>query len=127
MVAISQERLGGAGGVVEGDMKQLEHVKAGTCAAVLSFFALHHVDVDGMRAAFAEWHRVLRPDGQLLVATWEGDGPLDYGEHSGVIALRYREATVCDAARSTGFRVDGCEVKPVDGMPMDALYLTATR
>ena len=127
MVAISRNRLGDAASTVEGDMSQLEHVKTGTCAAVLSFFALHHVDFDGMRAAFAEWHRALQPGGQLLVATWEGDGVLDYGEHSDVIALRTRDATVSGAASAAGFRVDRCEVKPVDGMSMDAVYLTATR
>ena len=31
---------------------------------------LHHLDTDGKRAALAECHRVLRPDGRLHIADW---------------------------------------------------------
>ena len=127
MVEISRDRLGAAGEIVEGDMKQLAHVKSDTCAAVLSFFALHHLDEADMHAAFAEWHRVARPGGQLLLATWEGDEPLDYGDQSDIVAMRYPEASVSGAARSAGFRIDRCEVKPVEDMGMDAIYLMATK
>jgi ubiquinone/menaquinone biosynthesis C-methylase UbiE len=127
MVEISRNRLGTGAEIIEGDMKQLAHVESGTCAAVLSFFALHHLDEADMRTAFAEWHRVARPGGQLLVATWEGDGPLDYGDQSDIVAMRYPEASVSEAARSAGFRIDRCEVEPVEGMGMDAVYLMATK
>jgi len=126
MVEISRNRLGASAEIVEGDMKRLAHLKSDSCAGAISFFALHHIDATGLRDAFSEWHRVLRPGGQLVVATWEGDGPIDYGDHSDIIAARYSESTVCDAARSAGFRVDRCEVKPVDEMEMDAIYLDAT-
>ena len=87
MVAISQQRLGCAATVVEGDMSTLCHVPDGSCAAVLSFFALHHVDVEGMGTCFVEWYRVLKTGGQLLVATWEGEGNIDYGEHADIAAM----------------------------------------
>lgn len=127
MVEISRGRLGAAAEIVEGDMKRLAHVETDACAAILSFFALHHLDEVEMRAAFLEWHRVARPGGLLLVATWEGDGPLDYGDQSDIVAMRYREASVREATRAAGFQIDRCEVAPVEGMGMDAIYLTATK
>ena len=127
MVAISRERLGDSAAVHTGDMGHLDQVSSQSCAALLSYFALHHVDLDGMRACFVEWHRVLRPGGQLLVATWEGEGPIDYGGEADIVALRYGADQVGEAARAAGFRVDECTVAPVEGMEMDAVYVEATR
>lgn len=126
MAAIAQKRLGNAATVTEGDMRDLCHVSDDSCAAVLSFFALHHVDLEGMRTCFVAWYRVLRPGGQLLVATWEGEGPIDYGGYMDIVAMRYRKQDVAKAARAAGFRIDKCSVEPVEGMEMDAVYLNAT-
>ena len=127
MVTIAEKRLGCAATVVEGDMKKLGHVPDGSCAAVLSFFALHHVSLEGMRTCFVEWYRVLKTGGQLLVATWEGEGNIDYGRHADMVAMRYRADEVAKAANATGFRIDTCSVGKVKGMEMDAVYLAATK
>lgn len=127
MVTISQKRLGCAATVVEGDMRTLWHVPDGSCAAVLSFFALHHVGLEGMRTCFVEWYRVLKTGGQLLVATWEGEGNIDYGGYADIVAMRYRADEVAKAANATGFRIDTCSVGEVEGMEMDAVYLAATK
>ena len=58
MVAISQQRLGNAATIAEGDMAELHHLLDDSCAAVLNFFALHHVDLKGMLACFMAWHPV---------------------------------------------------------------------
>lgn len=52
------------------------------------FFALHHLDDEGVQVAFGEWHRILGPGGQVVVATWEGNGVIDYGDESDIVALR---------------------------------------
>ena len=127
MVAISQKRLGCAATVVEGDMRTLCHIPDDSCAAVLSFFALHHVGLEDLDTCFVAWHRVLKSGGQLLVATWEGEGNIDYGEHTDIVAMRYRADEVAQAASATGFRVDTCSVEEVEGMEMDAVYLAATK
>ncbi len=127
MVGISQQRLGDAATITEGDMGELHHVLDGSCAAVLNFFALHHVDLKRMFTCFVEWSRVLKADGQLLVATWEGEGCIDYGGQADVVAMRYRPDQVIKAARTAGFRIDRISVEAVEGMEMDAIYLAATR
>ena len=108
-------------------MRSLGHVPNDSCAAVLSFFALHHVDLEGMRACFVEWYRVLRPGGQLVVATWEGEGTIDYDGHADIVAVRYRKDDVVQAVSVAGYRIDNCSVESVEGIEMDAVYLTATK
>ena len=126
MVAIANERLGPAAEVMVGDMRDLSAVASGVAAAVLSFFAVHHLDRGGLAVALAEWRRVLRPGGQLLLAAWEGAGAVDYGDSADIVALRYGADELSSAVRTAGFIVDRCVVEPVEGFPMDAVYLDAT-
>ncbi|NKB67327.1 MAG: methyltransferase domain-containing protein [Candidatus Latescibacteria bacterium] len=127
MVAIAQKRLGRTATIVEGDMAALVHVQDASCAAVLSYFALHHVDLESMQSCFAAWHRVLKTGGQLLVATWEGEGTIDYGDQTNMVACRYRPEQIAQAAHTTDFSIDSNCVEEVEGMEMDAVYLTATK
>ena len=59
MVAIAGARLGSSASVLVGDMGDLATVDTGSAAAVLNFFAVHHLDPEGVREALGEWHRVL--------------------------------------------------------------------
>ncbi len=127
MVAIARSRLGTIARIMIGDMCDLRPVESGSSAAVLSFFAIHHIGPREIVAATKEWHRVLRPGGQLVVAAWEGTGPIDYGDKSDVVALRYSREEVVAWARAAGFVVDRCVVEPVEGMPMKAVYLEGTK
>jgi len=127
MVAISSERLGSSAQILHGDMRDLEGIESGSAAGVLSFFAIHHIGPEEVLAAFREWHRVLHSGGQLVVATWEGTGSIDYGEMSDVVALRYTEEEISDWAKKAGFVVDRCVVEPVEEIPMEAIYLEGTK
>jgi ubiquinone/menaquinone biosynthesis C-methylase UbiE len=127
MVAITAARLGPAGEVEVGDMTRLSGVPSGSAAAVLNFFALHHLDPTGVQDALGTWHRVLAPGGQLVVAAWEGEGVIDYGEHADLVALRTDAGALRRCAEGAGFQVSRCVVEPVEGFPMDAVYLEASR
>ena len=108
-------------------MCSLNGIGSASVAAVLSFFALHHVDDESAARAFQEWFRVLVPGGQLVVATWEGTGHIDYGDASDIVARRYAQEEVRRRIRSAGFLVDRCVVEPVVGSEMDTVYAEATR
>lgn len=123
MVAIANERLGSAGRALVGDMRSLPGIASGSAAAVLNFFAVHHLDPEGVRSSMAEWYRVLVPGGRLLAAAWEGSGSIDYGEVSEIIALRYTDRELSEWAEEAGFAVSRCVVEPVEGFDMDAVYI----
>ena len=127
MVAIAEEKLGSAADLIVGDMRDLSAVDSGSSSAVLNFFALHHLDGESVESAFREWHRILHPGGQVVVAAWEGSGAIDYGDASDIVALRYRGDELAGWARAAGFAVTRCAVEPVEGFPMDAVSLEGTK
>lgn len=127
MVEIAGSRLGSNARIVTGDMRDLGPFESGSSAAVLSFFAIHHIDPDGISTALREWHRVLQPGGQLIVAAWEGVGSIDYGGQFDVVALKYPKDEVVSWVRDAGFVVDRSTVEPVEGMPMEAVYVEGTK
>ena len=127
MVGLASTLLGAGAETLTGDMRQLTGVESDSAAAVLSFFAIHHVDSDDAGIAFQEWSRVLRPGGQLVVAAWEGSGQIDYGDASDVVALRYTGEELTGWAHRADFAVDRCTVEPVEGMSMEAVYLEGTK
>lgn len=127
MVAIAEEKLGSTASVLVGDMRDLPSVDSGSSSAVLNFFALHHLDGENVEAALREWHRILRPGGQVVVATWEGDGAIDYPDASGIVALRHRSDELAAWARAAGFAITRCAVEPVEGFPMDSVHLEGVK
>lgn len=127
MVVIASTRLGSSAEIFCGDMRELSRIEPGSAAAVLSFFAIHHLDASEVRPALEGWGRALCSGGQLLIAAWEGAGAIDYGGESDVVALRYTRDEIADWTEAAGFSVGRCVVEPVEGMPMDAVYLEGTR
>lgn len=123
MVAIAEEKLEGSARVATGDMRDLSSVESGSSSAVLNFFALHHLDPEGVKLALGEWYRVLTLGGQLVVATWEGAGAIDYGDESDIVALRYKCSELTTWAQEAGFSITRSVVEPVEDFPMDAVYL----
>ena len=127
MVALASTKLGSAADVRCCDMRDVPHVEAESGAAVISLFALHHVNAEDAIRAMREWHRILATSGQLLVGTWEGTGLIDYGDSADIAALRYTADQVRGFVSQAGFVVDRCVVEPVEGMPMNAVYLEGTK
>ena len=127
MVRISRGRLGESAKVFEGDMSSLPQVPDAACAVVISFFAIHHVDLAGLGMCLDEWWRVLATGGHLFLAAWEGSGNVDYGGESDVVARRYGELEIVNAASRSGFEVIRHSVEPVDEMEMDAVHLLAAK
>jgi ubiquinone/menaquinone biosynthesis C-methylase UbiE len=126
MISIAKEKLAPNARCVVGDMRDLP-VESGSSSAVLNFFALHHLDSEAVQQAFREWYRVLGPRGQLVVATWEGHGAIDYGDASDIVALRYSCSEMNAWAQAAGFSIARCFVEPVEDFPMDAVYLEASK
>jgi len=127
MVSIAEKKLGSNARVAVGDMRDLSFVGSGSSSAVLNFFALHHLDFEGVRLGFLEWFRILAPGGQLVVATWEGSGAIDYGDESDIVALRYGSDELATWAQEAGFSITRCDVEPVEDFPMDAVYLEGVK
>jgi len=126
LVSITRAKLGQAAKVHVGDMRNLEMIEPEAAAAAISYFAVHHLDPGALSLALREWKRITRRGGQLLAAMWEGRGPIDYGVESDIVAFRYTKAEIVEWAEAAGFDVDRCTVEPVEGFPMDAVYLEGT-
>ncbi len=127
MVTIARERLGGTASISQGDMSDLAEISDDTCAAVISFFSLHHIGASELVACFTEWHRVLVLRGQLVIATWEGEGTIDYGDQSGILTQRYKESELVDALKAANFQIESHSVQPVEGFEMDAVHIIAAK
>ena len=108
-------------------MRELSTVESNTAAAVLNFFAVHHLDPDGVLEAMIEWQRVLRPGGHLVLAAWEGTEAIDYGKASDVVALRYTETELASWSEQAGFSVTRRAVETVEGFPMCAVYVECVK
>ncbi len=127
MVGIAKQRLGDSASISQGDMRDLAGISDGSCAAVINFFSLQHIGPAELPDCFAEWHRVLVPNGQLLIAAWEGAGAIDYGEQSAILTRRYRASELIEPIAAVGLHVESQETRPVDGFEMDAVHITATK
>jgi len=127
MVVIARERLGNVARVSQGDMRGLDEVPDDACAAVISFSSLHHIGATESVGCFTEWHRVLVPTGNLVVAAWEGEGAIDYGDHSEIMSHRYKDSELIEATEAVGFQTESHSVRPIEGFEMDAVLVTATK
>ena len=126
MVELSQKKLGGDVTILEADMRVLDAVSAESCAAIISFYSLHHIVADELESCFSEWHRVLVAGGQLVIATWEGEGAIDYGYETNMCAQRFTFFQLEEALLASRFQVDAHRTQSVDDFEMDGLYISAT-
>jgi ubiquinone/menaquinone biosynthesis C-methylase UbiE len=127
MVAITQKRLGPDVRMLVGDMRDLPEIESCSAAAVLNYFAIHHLDAVGVRESLQEWFRILVAGGQLLLAAWEGTGLIDYGDASDIVAIRYTSAEIASMAKDAGFEITRCVADPVQDFYMDAVYLECAK
>jgi len=77
---------------------------AGTVAGVLAWYSLIHHDPDSLRDALAEFARVLRPNGELLLGFFEAP-VLERFEHAVATAYRWPVDALSDELRSAHFDV----------------------
>lgn len=127
MVEITRKRLGPGVEVIVGDMRELPEIESCSAAAVLNYFAIHHLDASDAGKSIKEWYRILAPGGQLFAAAWEGSGLIDYGDTSNITAVRYTTSELTAMASDAGFEVTRCAVEPVEDFPMDAVYFECTK
>ncbi len=125
MIEISRKRLNTSAELYVGDMTDLSRIHSGKAAALINYFAVHHVSPSVLGRALKEWNRVLKSRGQLCIAAWEGEGNIDYGEHSDVIALKHSESNLKHAISMSGFQIDQSNVVYIEEMEMNAIYLEA--
>jgi ubiquinone/menaquinone biosynthesis C-methylase UbiE len=123
MVAIASKRLGSVAEITIGDIRELKDVRSNSAAAVISHFAFHHLDADGILEAFVEWHRVLRVGGQLVIGAWEGTGVLDYGDTTDIVAIEHGADELESMMRDSGFEISRNVVELDDEMMMNAVYI----
>lgn len=127
MVEITQRRLGAAAETAVCDIRQLEMLADNSVAAVISHFGFHHLDLDGVRDACREWHRVLVNGGLLILGVWEGTGAIDYGEQSDLVAVRHKSGDLQKILADIGFDELMCEIEFDEDMAMDAVYIEACK
>lgn len=122
MVEMSSRRLKDKAVVLPGDMTQLHPIADQSCAAVINFFAIHHVHQAGLNQCLATWNRVLASGGVLMLGAWEGEGHIDYGEHGDIEALKYSLPALEQACVEAGFTADKFWCEWIEDMGMKAVY-----
>ena len=105
----------------------------GSVAGLCAWYSIIHVPDTHLPRVFAEFHRVLAPDGVVLLAFQVGDEPrvlTDFdGEPVNLTFIRRQSAAVADLLSNSGFRVYAELVRqPDDGLESTPqAYLIARR
>ena len=129
MLNEAKRRLGNRADLSVGNMLSMHQFSPNSAAAVISFFAIQHLDTENIHLAFKEWHRLLQNQGILILGCWQGDGAIDYGNESSLKAHLYNQEQLKSIVCSAGFNVIKSSVikQPTPGVPMDAIYLKAIK
>lgn len=127
MIELASTRLPAEANIFAGDMCRVDGIADGSAAAVISYFALHHLDEGDIDAAFSEWRRWLVPGGRLVVASWTGDGKIDYHGESDIVAMLYPADMLKSKLVRCGFSELQAKTRVFEEMSMDAVYIECTR
>ncbi|WP_188488741.1 class I SAM-dependent DNA methyltransferase [Williamsia phyllosphaerae] len=114
---------GAADDVVQGDLSRLPHTD-GRFDGVLAWYSIIHFSPDDLIGPLAEFRRVLRPGGVVLVAFQAGTGRRNitraYGHDVDMTAFRHSAEDVVEAMRAVGLetvaRLERA-ARPVDAHP----------
>ncbi len=127
MVEIAARRLEHGAQVFEGDMRNLAQVSENSCAAVINFFAIHHLAFDDLLLCLDACNRVLLPGGCVLIATWEGEGEFSFGGELDLVTRRYTASELVEAASTADLVVMDASIHVVGDMGIDAVLLWAAK
>lgn len=127
MLAAARRRRGALElGAAVADMRQLP-VTSGSCAAVVSFYALHHLPRPELAGVLGEFRRVLAPGGELALAVHEGEGEFVGVSDPLVMGTLYSAAELERALGTARLRVE--TVRRRDPLPHERqsgrVYVTA--
>jgi SAM-dependent methyltransferase len=115
-----------------GSMLELDLVD-GSLAGVVAWYSIIHLPPDELPQVFAQFHRVLRPGGRLLLAFQVGDAtPLHleraFGHEISAVAYRLPPALITEMLRGAGFVVDTTMVREPGGRErVQQAYLSAIK
>jgi len=115
---------------VTADMAALP-LRSDSTSGIVAFYSMIYEAEPGVRAALAEFRRVLRRGGVLLAAVHAGQGVQHYRDYKGIpvdisLHLRAPEA-FAELVSRAGFTLQACEVRPPYPFEhaTDRLYLAA--
>ncbi|WP_189155377.1 class I SAM-dependent methyltransferase [Lentzea pudingi] len=99
-----------------GSMTALE-LEDGVLGGVLAFYSVIHMPPPELPVVFAEFFRVLKPGGHLMLGFYAGDDPEPQEfDHKVTLAYRWSPATISELLRKAGFAEVGRLVRePIDG------------
>ena len=115
-----------------GDMRHLDY-RDESIAGIVAFYSLIHIARDDVPAVLRELHRVLAPDGMLLLAVYGGEGSIISDDFLGhpvrFEATLFELAELAGLTEKAGFRVDEAfQREPYDfEAQTPRLYLAATK
>jgi SAM-dependent methyltransferase len=105
----------------------------GVLAGVAAFYCLIHCARVELGRAVAEIHRVLMPNGRLLMTVHAGEGEVGrdelYGKRVALVATLFSEDEVRAALTAASFRIDAVVTRDPYAFeyPSRRIYATATR
>jgi ubiquinone/menaquinone biosynthesis C-methylase UbiE len=127
MIEIAGKKLEKHTSTYISDMRDLSMIPSDHCAALISYFAIHHLSPKDIEKSLKEWCRVLCENGQLIIGAWEGKGSIGYGEKSDLVAYKFPKNEIENWLFKSGFTVNRFVVEFIEEMEMNAAYIEATK
>jgi SAM-dependent methyltransferase len=105
-------------------------LRAGSCAAIVASYSLHHLPKARLPGALAQFGRILRPDGVLVIVTHGGSSQELLDRPGGPIVLsRYSSNELAGLMSAAGFTPEHLGTRPprTGEFPAEKLRISARR